>query len=170
MHDSHVSSDYLREIWRELNTSCFSSRLVEPSSIGWIDLSREPDLTEEFGYYFPHQNGIALSHRFKYAEAQHTACEKLATDPSLSMEQRKAELEKFNAGDIVYRLMIHEMIHQSAHQSGESASSHGATFLKHAQGVAAALDIPVPTSQDAHQWPSIQHFLALEVAAGHVSA
>lgn len=170
MSDVHTTSNFLRDIWQEINRICFGSKLTEPSTIGWIDISAEAGLTEEFGYYFFKQNGIALSHRFQYAEVQDVICKKVSSDPMLSLEQKQEELCKFNAYEIVYLLMVHEMIHQASHQAGESATSHGEPFLKHAKGVAEALEIAEPTAANASQWPSIAYFLELEIQSGHVSA
>jgi len=168
MDDPHTESQLLREIWLELNALCFASALTEPNSIGWIDFSKEGDIKEEFGYYFTRLNGIALSHRFQYAEDQHLQCLQLSSDPTLTVQKKKEALIKFNAYEIVYLLMVHEMIHQAAHQAGDSHANHGESFLKHASGAATALGIPAPTLDEAPQWPDIRNYLALEFNAGNI--
>lgn len=168
MDDAHTESELLRCMWRYLNQECFDSSLSEPKSIGWLDLSGQQDLREEFGYYFPRLNGIALSQRFKYAELQDAECKKIAANQTLSVQERTAAMLTFNAKEIVLRLLAHEMVHQSSHQAGDSAVSHGESFLKHAEQVAKGLDIAAPTLSDAHHWPDIQHFLRLETEAGHL--
>lgn len=169
MHTSSFrSSPRLLKLWRDINVRYFGSRLQEPNSIGWLDLTDAPDLVENFGYYHATQRSIALSHRFEYSEAEILACELIATNAELSHEEKKAQLAELNAYEIVFRLLVHEMVHQAAHQAGQSPSTHGQIFLQQASAVANALGIPVPTLEDAQEWPGIKVFLAHEIKAGRV--
>jgi hypothetical protein len=170
MDDPHTESQLLRQIWHDLNSACFGSSLVEPEHIGWIDFSTEPDIEEDFGYFFAKTNSIAISHRFQYFEDQELECKRLASDSTLSRQEKLLELKKFNAVEIVLRLVAHEMVHQAAHQAGKSLAQHDETFIQHASGVANYFEIPGPTLADADQWPNFQYFLIQEVKTGHIQA
>lgn len=170
MKDQHTESQYLREIWRELNQNCFNSALREPNNIGWLDLSGEEDLEQNNGYYFPNYESISLSHRFQYAEEQAQKCEEIGADQKLSPAEKIESINKYQAIEIIYRILAHEMVHQAAHQAGESPSSHEGVFTKHAKGVVDYFNIPDPKGKDAEIWPDIRPILVSEINAGNIKA
>lgn len=130
-------------MWRELNHNLFENELEPVTDISYFPLTREEGI-DAFGVYFQGHNAIVLDERFRPDPALHRA-----GDP---VEEAK--------GEVVTRLLIHEMIHQAQHQRGlERAGGHGVSFIAVAGPIAEKLGVATPTEATAGRWPELAHLL-----------
>lgn len=149
-----VPSEFLREIWDDLNSSCFDDRLTpmrpKPTDIGWLSSEVMGQDDGRCGIY----GSVLLNDRYFPCEAVWTAKK---TGKSCDPEQLKA------GASLLPRLIVvllHEMVHQAtAVTAGRLIPlDHGPRFVVEANRVKPidpGSPLPLCTLENAARWPMV---------------
>lgn len=163
MPATFTSSVALRKCWECINEDAFSGRLPSIADIGWQDLSDEPDDVDLYGGYGVRSNAIGITHELQRFEEVSRELDRFkAMGPAGREDLKKYLQEQDNLISAVLGLVAHETAHQAAHYFDNDARSHGEAFVKAANAIAKAMQLPEVKLRDASTWPNVLPLIKLE--------